>query len=313
MRIMLTRLSLACLLVLLSGSLIETARAERPEIESSTHNRPFDEQVYTVLRAASLPEAERLVERDHPLLPVLEYAHAAHERLRTNVHDYECVLTKRERVDGRLRPHETMRMKLRHEQPASGANGAEPFAVYLSFLGPTTIKGREVLFVEGENGGNIWVTKGGRNALNNVTLSIDPAGQRAMRESRYPVTEVGMLNLARRLIEEGTRYAIADTRHECQVRDIVGAKINGRTCRYIEVKFPVKREAYPFHAVQVFIDEELEVPVRFVCFGWPETPGETPPLLEEYTYTDIKLNQGLTEADFERTNPAYGFYVPERD
>ena len=33
----------------------------------------------------------------------------------------------------------------------------------------------------------------------------------------------------------------------------------------------------------------------------------TPRLLEEYTYRQLKLNVGLTDADFQRWNPAYGF------
>ncbi|MEX1223310.1 MAG: DUF1571 domain-containing protein, partial [Pirellulales bacterium] len=187
------------------------------------------------------------------------------------------------------------------------------FSVYVKYLAPDAIRGREVLYTEGENDGDLWVTKGGQGALNNVTASLDPTGSRAMQDNRYPITEVGMLNLTARLIDEGTRYAIADANMECQVRDLRGARINGRDCRYIEVKFPRHRDGLRFHVAQVFIDEELEVPVRFVSYGWPEKEGEKAPLLEEYTYTEIALNQDFTDADFDRDNPAYRFYVPEED
>ena len=32
-------------------------------------------------------------------------------------------------------------------------------------------------------------------------------------------------------------------------------------------------------------------------------PGETPPLEEVYTYTDVKINNGFTDADFNPESP----------
>jgi len=31
-------------------------------------------------------------------------------------------------------------------------------------------------------------------------------------------------------------------------------------------------------------------------------------LLEEYTYTDVKINNGFTDADFDENNPSYHFH-----
>jgi hypothetical protein len=57
----------------------------------------------------------------------------------------------------------------------------------------------------------------------------------------------------------------------------------------------------------VFIDDELQVPIRYAAYGWPETEGGKPTLEEEYTYLDVALNVGLTSADFDPSNPAYDF------
>ena len=37
-------------------------------------------------------------------------------------------------------------------------------------------------------------------------------------------------------------------------------------------------------------------------------PAASRILLEEYTYTDIKLNNGFTDADFDDHNPKYNFH-----
>ena len=58
---------------------------------------------------------------------------------------------------------------------------------------------------------------------------------------------------------------------------------------------------------QIFIDDELQVPVRYAAWGWPSSPGGEMPLLEEYTYLKIALNQGLTDRDFDHENPDYNF------
>ena len=36
-------------------------------------------------------------------------------------------------------------------------------------------------------------------------------------------------------------------------------------------------------------------------------PAEEPPLVEEYTYANLKFNLGFTDADFDVNNPQYGF------
>ena len=53
-----------------------------------------------------------------------------------------------------------------------------------------------------------------------------------------------------------------------------------------------------FHLADLFIDNELQIPVRYVSYGWPARAGEEPPINEEYNYIDTQLNVGLTGADF---------------
>ena len=74
------------------------------------------------------------------------------------------------------------------------------------------------------------------------------------------------------------------------------------------MKHPQARPHFDFHIAQIYIDTELNVPVRYAAFAWPEVGEEKPVLLEEYTYLNMKLNVGLTDADFDEHNSKYNFH-----
>ncbi len=52
---------------------------------------------------------------------------------------------------------------------------------------------------------------------------------------------------------------------------------------------------------------ELNVPIRYESYDWPTEKGGEPILVEEYTYLNLKLNNGLTDLDFDVNNPKYQF------
>jgi hypothetical protein len=136
------------------------------------------------------------------------------------------------------------------------------------------------------------------------TVALDPTGPLAMHGQHHPVTELGILNLARRVgrfAEEDMRYA------ESQVQFLRGAKVNDRPCTSIEVVHPVPRSNFHFHLLRVFIDEELKVPIRFELYDWPRQPGGPAELVEEYSYVNLRLNNGFSDADFDPRNPRYAF------
>src|SRR5262249_52366584 len=123
-------------------------------------------------------------------------------------------------------------------------------------------------------------TKGGTGNLKTFTLTVPMKSPRAMERTRYPISEIGMLNLAERLIQDGVAHMELDTRRECQVRVVDGAKIEGRPCKFIQVTFPEPRDGIRFHIAQIFVDQQLEMPVRYASYGWPKQAGDEPPLLE---------------------------------
>lgn len=255
------------------------------------------------------PEANEVAERpiaelakSHPLDPALAMARESLDHIEQHVMDYTCMLVKRERVNGELLDPEYMRCKIRHPRKDEGR--AIPFSVYMAFVSPDSMRGREVIYVEGYNDGKLIAHEGGLKGKFLPTVPLLPTSALALRGNRYPITEIGILTLTRRLIEKGERDRQLG---ECKVRLVDGALVNKRPCTMLEVLHPVHDSQLDFHLARVFMDKELKMPVRYEAYGWPESKGAKPPLLEEYTYMDVKVNVGLVDQDFDPANPNYRF------
>lgn len=225
----------------------------------------------------------------HPLLPVLHWAQEGLPAIE-KLQDYSATLVKRERVNGRLSDFEYLAIKIRHK----------PFSVYVDFLAPAKVQGQEVLYVEGQNRGHMWAHR----AHLKGTVSIHPESLVAMNGRRYPLTEIGLVNLVRRLVEVGQQDIHFG---ECEVQYLRGAKLNKRPCTVIQVVHPQSRPEFRFHLARVFVDDELKLPTRYESYAWPQEPDGSPELLEEYTYLDLKLNNGFSDQDFSTENPGYRF------
>ncbi len=256
-----------------------------------------------VLRVAKSDAAIAPSATAHPLDPALQVAHRSLQNIRQNIADYSAILIKRELIDGTLTDYEYMGIKIRNRKHVNGVM-TTPFSVYMAFLKPASVKGREVIYVENQNNGNVVAHEGGMKGRFLPTVNLDPNGMMAMRGQRYPITELGLENLVVKLIEKGDRDR---QRGECDVQFQKGAKVGGRECTVLSVTHPVARPYFDFHIAQVFIDDELNVPVRYCAYSWPHAPGGDPILLEEYTYQNIKTNLGLTDADFDQRNSKYNF------
>jgi len=230
----------------------------------------------------------------HPLEPALALAARGLANIKANIQDYSCTVVKRERISGELKPHEYMFAKVRHE----------PFSVYLYFLAPDSVKGQEVIFVDGHNDGNMLAHAGSGVRAMVGTVSLKPQSMLAMQGNRYPITELGVENLAKRLVE----VAEHDKQFgECEVNFYPEAKVNGRICTCVQVVHPVPRRNFRFHLARVYIDDELLIPIRYEAYDWPAEQGGQPVLMEEYTYMNVKVNNGFTDADFDPANTAYKF------
>ncbi len=239
-----------------------------------------------------------------PMVSLIREAEHRHQEFADQVADYTCTLVKRERVNGQLLDHEYAEVKLRHRQVRNGQI-VVPFSVYLKFLAPAVVQGREVIFVEGRNNGELIARRGGLRFAY-MTAAIDPLGSLAMERNRYPITHLGIGNLIKETLVVA-KEELQTPAEELQFRQIEGVRMNGRSCRALQFTHPVRRDGYRYHVARVFVDEELDLPVRYAAYDWPEKDGGKPRLLEEYTYLNLKLNAGLTDWDFDHRNESYQF------
>ena len=273
------------------------ARAQSPQ----QPRQGLKEPVYRVSKANNNTAAPKPAE--HPLDPAIRFAQNGLDHIQKDVKDYTCTLVKRERINGKLLEHEYIYAKVRQEKVENG-RVVTPFSVYLYFLAPDKMKGRECIYVKGKNEGKLYAHEGGTLGKIVPAMWLDPTAKLAMRGNRYPITETGVEVLTRRLIE----VAQKDRQYgECEVQFFNGAKINGRVCTCIEVVHPVPRRNFLFHLARIFVDKEFNLPIRYESYDWPKEAGGAPELLEEYTYLNLKLNNGFTDADFDIKNPSYKF------
>ena len=116
-----------------------------------------------------------------PLAPAIELARAAGERLET-VRDYQCILVKREHTGGKLREAESFALKVRQQ----------PLSMYVQCLGPALPRGREILFVDGQNSGKALVHTVGMRARFVGTENIDLQSPRLLNDSRHTLSDYAM-------------------------------------------------------------------------------------------------------------------------
>lgn len=268
----------------------DATNARKILLPSATLDRPSLASV--IIDGADLPKNWET----HPLARALLFATAHRDFVDEQVKDFSCVLAKRERINGRLRDYEYLRTNVRREQQ----NGDEtiPFAVYVEFLAPKKLVGRKVLYVEGRNDNKMLVRNGGAR-FGHVIVNISPTSDAALRESRYPITELGLDNVVSRLIDQAKHDIIADP--DAKNTEVVfyrDAEIDGRVCTQIRVTHPTEDHVFDFHQANIYVDDELHVPLRVESYTWPKEAGEPALLMEEYTYMKLKLNVGLTDRDF---------------
>jgi len=294
----------------LAGGLIAGGFASRLHAQSPAGNQ-WTQPVHRVANAAMSSSQNvkkpRYTTGNPALRRALEMAHAALAKSREEINDYTALLVKRERVSGSLGEHEYMMIKCRNRKVAGGQL-AQPFSVYLQFLKPASTKGREVIYVENENDGKLIAHEGGFKGKFLPTVTIPPDGMLAMRGQRYPLTEIGVENMVIKLIERGEKaLQFEDVTAEFRT----GARVKDRTCTVLQVNQPTRRPELDFYQAQVFLDDQLSMPIRYISYDWPRpgsAPGSVGEVIEEYNYLNLQVNVGLTDNDFDAYNKQYGFY-----
>jgi len=290
---------------LLAGGLTSRLHAQSPADGQWKH--PVHRVANAAMSSSQNAKTPRYTNGDPALCRALEMAQASLLKSREEIDDYTALLVKRERVNGTLGEHEYMLMKCRNRKVAGGQL-AQPFSVYLQFLKPAATKGREVIYVENENEGKLVAHEGGFKGKFLPTVTIPPDGMLAMRGQRYPLTEIGVENMVIKLIERGEKALQFD---DVTAEFRTGARVKDRTCTVLQVNQPTRRPELDFFQAQVFMDDQLRMPIRYIAYDWPRPgspAGSVGEVIEEYNYLNLQVNVGLKDSDFDPYNKQYGFY-----
>ena len=49
---------------------------------------------------------------------------------------------------------------------------------------------------------------------------------------------------------------------------------------------------------RLYIDNKTRLPIRVQQYGFPRKSGGKPPLIEEYTYSNVKRDKKIGDSDF---------------
>lgn len=227
----------------------------------------------------------------HVLSPALEAARAARDTARA-LPGYSSTFIKQELTPKKGMIRQVMSIKFRRD----------PFSVYLKFIEPH--EGREVIYVDGKNKGRMQVHEPSGIVSLAGTLSINPVGDEAMKENRYPIMNFGMEKLMDAIVLQWEN----ELKHgETDVKRYPNAKIGDIECMMFESVHAKERPHFKFKTTRLYIDKKTGLPIRIEQFGFPAKAGEEAPLIEEYTYTAIKVESKLTDLYFDVKNEAYGF------
>ena len=217
----------------------------------------------------------------HPLEKAIRYAEVS-RKAAESLDSYTATLKRREIVDGKPVQTDAV-MKFR----------AEPFSVYFNFTDPEHA-GRQVLFVENQYEGKMLVREASGLSSLAGTVRLAPDSALVAANSRHPITQAGLANLTRGVVERWT----AETRYgECDVKYFAEAELEGRPVVVIEASHPVPRREFRYARTRLWMDKETKLPVRVQNYEFRRGGGE-PVLAEDYTYVDIQTDVRLGDRDF---------------
>lgn len=231
---------------------------------------------------------------------VLDVTRQANDRISQEVNDYMCILMKRERVNGRLGECQFMQAKIRHEKK-QGNTVVSPSSVFVHFLKPARMDGCEVLAIQNREDGSL-IARRGWHEPPNVTMLLRADNPSATDVNHYSVSQIGFQSRLERFI--AALDEAGDT-NDGVVEVFSDARVNGRDCTHYRLTHVQRRPGLTCPKVELWIDNDLQVPIYFRSYCWPLNEDEEPSLLEEYYYGRVQLNVGFTDENLSQENLAY--------
>lgn len=225
----------------------------------------------------------------------LDFLQTALERYHCSVRNYTAVFEKQERIAGQLSDRQVIAIKFREQ----------PFSVAMDWvLNPFRVD--RVLYVAGERrseqGDELALVRPAgliSVLVPRVTRAIH--GADSAKASRRTIDEFGFANTLQVIL----RYSqLAQDRGQLRLNYQGPSEFDGRATYLFERQLPYNGEndpPYPDCTLLFHIDQQWLLPTA--CYSFADEQRQV--LLGSYVFREVRLNCGLTEADF--TPQANGF------
>ena len=199
------------------------------------------------------------------------------------VKDYTCTMYKKELVGGKYIEQKNIAYKHR-----------KPDKYYMKWTEGDD-EGMEVIYAGKKYGNQIYAHPGG--AFKFIVTKLDPKGSMAMNNNRHNILEsdygfiVGLIstNFSKARANGEGSFKVEESKSQALGEGLV-----------ITAEFP-RGKGYYAGKIVLFLDKKLDLPTQFKVFDWD---GK---LIEFYKYSNIKVNPGLKDIDFDIDNPEYNF------
>ena len=215
-----------------------------------------------------------------------------------NASDYSVVFHKEERINGDLKPLQTINLKVQHKPH---------IAVYMRWENGE--RGRQLLYSDQYEDGCMVVKFGGFKKML-PALKIDPNSAIAMAESRYPATQAGVLGMLKQILIHRERDLKRG--HGVSCRRLQNQVVDERDCYCFLLKYDSREFSDVYRKSLILVDTRHHIPLMVRNYTWTEGAEELSDeeldkltLIENYSFTGFDLNRELVAEDFSRDNPVY--------
>ncbi|MBL8816271.1 MAG: DUF1571 domain-containing protein [Planctomyces sp.] len=220
-------------------------------------------------------------------------------RFLENVDTYGCMFEKQERINGDLGESQTIELKVRH---------SPKFSVYMKWKNGDT--GRQLLYNEEYEDGQMIVKLGGLKGRLIPGIKLDPRGERAMSEARYPATEAGILGMLRQIL--AVRKQDIDRGQGVTCRRLANQQFDERDCMCFVYEYESKEYSEVYRKSIILIDARYHIPLMARNYTWlDKTEGLTPEqideqsLIENYSFSGLDFGRDFVAEEFRRDFPKY--------
>lgn len=186
-----------------------------------------------------------------------------------------------ELVGNSYQPHFVIDVKFRKSQD-----------LYMVWTGEPA-HGRRLVYRKGANDGKMWLDEGDWVP----TISLDPIGSVATHGQRHTIFAIGFPAVVRLFQADADRIAANPGKYAVTVVDQGAQTWRGESVHCFETTLP-KTEEPAFYAskVNVCISNATHLPTHIVAYDFVNGALK---LVEDYAYLGVKVDVGLTDADFD--------------